>query len=67
MVSSIIAAVFLLIFYRTDNNPKPIENIDSNQRSYFDLLKNPIILQAIVSAAFAYSALAVRSPFNLSP
>ena len=49
--------VFLLIFYRTDNNPKSIENIDSNQRSYFELLKNPIILQAIVSAAFAYSVM----------
>ena len=50
-----IIPVFLLIFYRTDNNPKPIENTDSNQRSYLELLKNPIILQAIVTAAFAYS------------
>jgi len=47
--------VFLLIFYRADNNPKSIEDTNSNQRSYLELLQNPIILQAIVTAAFAYS------------
>jgi hypothetical protein len=50
-----IIPIFLLFFYRTDENPKPKENISGNQRSYFELLKNPIILQAIVTAAFAYS------------
>jgi len=48
--------VFLLVFYNSDTNPKIIENINNNnQRSYFELLKNPLILQAIVTAAFAYS------------
>ena len=48
--------VFLLVFYNSDSNPKTIENNnDNNQRSYFELLKNPVILQAIVTAAFAYS------------
>ena len=47
--------VFLLLFYRSDSNPKTSENTNSNQRSYFELLKNPVILQAIVTAAFAYS------------
>jgi MFS family permease len=50
-----IIPIFLLFFYRTDDNPKSKENISGNQRSYFELLKNPIILQAIVTAAFAYS------------
>ena len=47
--------VFLLVFYNSDSNPKTIENNNNNQRSYFELLKNPVILQAIVTAAFAYS------------
>ena len=48
--------VFLLVFYNSDTNPKTIENYNNNnQRSYFELLKNPLILQAIVTAAFAYS------------
>ena len=47
--------VFLLLFYNSDSNPKTIENNNNNQRSYFELLKNPVILQAIVTAAFAYS------------
>ena len=51
----LIIPVFLLAFYRTDNNPKTIKNTNSNQRSYLELLQNPIILQAIVTAAFAYS------------
>ena len=51
----LIIPVFLLVFYRTDNNPKTIKNTNSNQRSYLELLQNPIILQAIVTAAFAYS------------
>ena len=51
----LIIPVFLLVFYRTDNNPKAIKNTNSNQRSYLELLQNPIILQAIVTAAFAYS------------
>ena len=50
-----IIPVFLLLFYRTDKNPKPKESVNGNQRSYFELLKNPIILQAIITAAFAYS------------
>jgi len=51
----LIIPVFLLVFYRTDNNPKTIKNTNRNQRSYLELLQNPIILQAIVTAAFAYS------------
>ena len=51
----LIIPVFLLAFYRTDNNPKTIKNTNNNQRSYLELLQNPIILQAIVTAAFAYS------------
>ena len=49
--------VFLLVFYNSDTNPKITENNNNNnnQRSYFELLKNPLILQAIVTAAFAYS------------
>ena len=47
--------VFLLLFYNSESNPKTIENNNNNQRSYFELLKNPVILQAIVTAAFAYS------------
>jgi len=50
-----ILPVFFLLFYKTDKNPK-IENSKNNvQRSYLELLANPIILQAIVTAAFAYS------------
>ena len=50
-----ILPVFFLIFYKTDKNPK-IENSKKDvQRSYLELLANPIILQAIVTAAFAYS------------
>ena len=55
----LIIPVFLLVFYRTDNNPKTIKNTNSNQRSYLELLQNPIILQAIVTAAFAYSIMSV--------
>ena len=46
-----IMPIFLLIFYRTEKNPKPKETLGGNQRSYFELLQNPIILQAIVTAA----------------
>ncbi|KRO56712.1 MAG: MFS transporter [Pelagibacteraceae bacterium BACL5 MAG-120705-bin12] len=51
----IILPVFFLIFYKTDKNPKVIDENSGIQRSYLDLLKNPIILQAIVTAACAYS------------
>ena len=53
-VLTIIPVVFLL-FYKTEKNPKTNEDIKGKQRSYFELLQNPIILQAIVTAAFAYS------------
>jgi hypothetical protein len=42
-------------FIKTEKNPKTNEDIKGKQRSYFELLQNPIILQAIVTAAFAYS------------
>ncbi len=47
--------VFLLLFYRSDNNPNASKNTKSTQRSYYELINNPVILQAIVTAAFAYS------------
>src|SRR6056300_642043 len=54
ILSALIPVVFLL-FYKTEKNPKTNEDIKGKQRSYFELLQNPIILQAIVTAAFAYS------------
>ena len=51
----IIIPVFFLLFYKTDKDPKIIEESKGKQRSYGELLQNPIILQAIVTAAFAYS------------
>jgi MFS family permease len=51
----IIIPVFFLLFYKTDKDPKGIEEIKGKQRSYGELLQNPIILQAIITAAFAYS------------
>ena len=50
-----ILPVFFLLFYKTDKNPKIENNKKDVQRSYLELLANPIILQAIVTAAFAYS------------
>jgi predicted MFS family arabinose efflux permease len=50
-----IIPVFFLLFYKTEKNPKTNEDIKGKQRSYIELLQNPIILQAIVTAAFAYS------------
>ena len=50
-----ILPVFFLLFYKTDKNPKIENNKKDIQRSYVELLANPIILQAIVTAAFAYS------------
>jgi MFS family permease len=50
-----IVPVFFLIFYKVDKNPKINKNTNGKQRSYFELLLNPIILQAIITAAFAYS------------
>jgi MFS family permease len=51
----IIIPVFFLIFYKTDQNPKFVDENNDAQRSYLELLKNPVILQAIVTAACAYS------------
>ena len=51
----IIIPVFFLIFYKTDQNPKVVDENNYVQRSYLELLKNPVILQAIVTAACAYS------------
>ena len=51
----IIIPVFFLLFYKTDKDPKIIKKSKDKQRSYGELLQNPIILQAIVTAAFAYS------------
>ena len=50
-----IIPVFFLIFYKTNKNPNIKVDKNGKQRSYFELLQNPIILQAIVTAAFAYS------------
>ena len=50
-----ILPVFFLLFYKTDKNTKIENNKKDVQRSYLELLANPIILQAIVTAAFAYS------------
>ena len=50
-----ILPVFFLLFYKTDKNPKIENNKKDVQRSYLEFLANPIILQAIVTAAFAYS------------
>ena len=47
--------VFFLLFYKTNKNPKINNDKKDLQRSYFELLANPIILQAIVTAAFAYA------------
>ena len=43
-----IIPVFFLLFYKTEKNPKTNEDIKGKQRSYIELLQNPIILQAIV-------------------
>src|SRR5210317_1087854 len=50
-----IIPIFFLLFYKTEKNPKTNEDIKGKQRSYIELLQNPIILQTIVTAAFAYS------------
>ena len=50
-----ILPVFFLLFYKTNKNPKIQNNKENIQRSYLELLANPIILQAIVTASFAYS------------
>ena len=50
-----IIPAFFLMFYKTERNPKMNEDFKGEQRTYFALLKNPIILQAIVTAAFAYA------------
>ena len=47
--------VCFLLFYKTNKNPKINNDKKDLQRSYFELLANPIILQAIVTAAFAYA------------
>ena len=61
-VGSYIALAILTalpILFLTFYNPKKKENIQTksikSQRSYLELLKNPLVLQAIVSAAFAYA------------
>jgi MFS family permease len=50
-----ILPVFFLFFYESSNNPKILNDNKGKKRSYLELLANPIILQAIVTAAFAYS------------
>ena len=50
-----ILPAFFLMFYKTERNPKTNEDLKGEQRTYFALLQNPIILQAIVTAAFAYA------------
>ncbi|MEK9874462.1 MAG: MFS transporter, partial [Pelagibacteraceae bacterium] len=55
LAALIFIPVFLLIFYQTDKNPKISEEVNGPQRSYLELISDPIILQAIVAAALAYS------------
>ena len=55
LAALIFIPVFLLIFYQTDKNPKISEEVSGPQRSYLELISDPIILQAIVTAALAYS------------
>jgi len=50
-----IIPIFFLIFYRADKNPLKEINTKGKKRSYFELLADPLIFQAIVTAAFAYS------------
>jgi MFS family permease len=50
-----IIPVFFYYFIKQKKIQKTNEDIKGKQRSYIELLQNPIILQAIVTAAFAYS------------